>query len=234
MSTTPESRPATRPARAPRPDTALMEAVDAAREGLHGIAAEGSVGEHTGARSVGERLVTHTFTCLMPGYTGWQWEVTLARAPRSRRVTVCEAHLSPAEGALLAPEWVPWADRLRPEDFGVADAKAEEAQLVLVAPQALPVRPGGHQPERVAARCEQCDCTGYLVPVEVLRADRAALAEPEPDPLPDPLVDEFELEVVDLSEVEPEASGAETEAGAEPSQARESDADAPTTAEDRA
>ncbi|WP_462418511.1 DUF3027 domain-containing protein [Kytococcus sp. Marseille-QA3725] len=191
---------APRGGRSARPDAVLTEAVEAAREGLDGVAAAGAVGEHRGARTVGERLVTHSFECLLRGYGGWQWEVTIARAPRSKRVTVCEAHLAPAEGALLAPEWVPWADRLRPEDFGVADAKAEEPQLVLVAPAALPVRPGVAQPERVAARCENCDCAGYLVPVESLRADRAALAEPEPDPLPDPLVDDYELEAVVLSE----------------------------------
>lgn len=189
--------------RTPKPDAVLTEAVDLAREGLSDVAAPGAVGEHLGAETVGERLVTHQFACLLRGYVGWRWEVTLARAPRSKRITLCETHLAPAEGALLAPEWVPWADRLRPEDFGASDAQTtEDPQLVLVAPTALPVRPGAAQPERVVARCESCECTGYLVPVEVLRQDRAALAEPEPDPLPDPLIDDYALEPLSL---QPEA-----------------------------
>ena len=81
-------------ARAPRPDAALMEAVAEARESLFGMAAPGSVGEHQGAHSVGERLVTHHFECLLRGYVGWRWEVTVARAPRSKRITVCETHLA--------------------------------------------------------------------------------------------------------------------------------------------
>lgn len=186
--------------RAPRPDAALMEAVGTAREGLFGVAAAGSVGEHVGAVSVGERLVTHHFECLLRGYVGWRWEVTVARAPRSKRITLCETHLAPAEGALLAPEWVPWADRLRPEDFGAPDTQTEEPQVVLVSAAALPVRPDGQQPERVAARCENCECTGYLVPVETLRKERAELAEPEPAPLPSPLIDDFDLDVLDLSD----------------------------------
>ncbi len=198
--------------RAPRPDAALMEAVGTAREGLFGVAAAGSVGEHIGAVSVGERLVTHHFECLLRGYVGWRWEVTVARAPRSKRITLCETHLAPAEGALLAPEWVPWADRLRPEDFGAADAQAEEAQLVLVSAQALPVRPDGRQTERVAARCESCDCSGYLVPVEVLRQERADLAEAQVEPLPDPLIDDYELEPVTFEDEDESAAQAD-EAG---------------------
>jgi hypothetical protein len=45
----------------------------------------------------------------------------VARAPRSKLVTVCEVALLPGGDALLAPEWVPWSERLRPGDLGVGD-----------------------------------------------------------------------------------------------------------------
>jgi hypothetical protein len=57
----------------------------------------------------------------VPGYSGWHWAVTVARAPRSKTVTVDEVVLLPGEGALLAPEWVPWSERLRPGDVGPGD-----------------------------------------------------------------------------------------------------------------
>jgi Protein of unknown function (DUF3027) len=47
--------------------------------------------------------------------------VTVARASRARQVTVCDCVLVPGEGALLAPPWLPWEERLRPGDLGVGD-----------------------------------------------------------------------------------------------------------------
>ena len=31
--------------------------------------------------------------------------------------TICEVGLLPGDDALIAPDWVPWADRVRPEDL---------------------------------------------------------------------------------------------------------------------
>ena len=53
----------------------------------------------------------------MPGYRGWFWFATLSRAPRSKVATICEVGLLPGDDALIAPDWVPWADRVRPEDL---------------------------------------------------------------------------------------------------------------------
>jgi DUF3027 family protein len=69
----------------------------------------------------GDRLATHFFECSLPGYRGWRWAVTVARAPRSKHVTLCDTVLLPGEGAMLAPSWVPWHERLQPGDLGVGD-----------------------------------------------------------------------------------------------------------------
>lgn len=82
---------------------------------------EHEVGEHLSAVAEGDRLVTHYFDALIPGYQGWRWAVTVTRAPRSRHVTVCETVLLPGPQALVAPAWVPWEDRVRPGDLGVGD-----------------------------------------------------------------------------------------------------------------
>jgi hypothetical protein len=79
------------------------------------------VGEHLEAQAEGERIVTHLFACEDPAYVGWRWAVTVVRAPRAKAVTVSETVLLPGPAALLAPDWVPWHDRLRPGDLGVGD-----------------------------------------------------------------------------------------------------------------
>jgi hypothetical protein len=103
-----------------RPDVTCAAAVDAARAAAVEAAGD-MVGEHLGVQAEGDRLVTHSFAALLPGYGGWRWAVTVARAPRSRHVTIDEVVLLPGRDALLAPPWVPWSDRLRPGDLGVGD-----------------------------------------------------------------------------------------------------------------
>ncbi|GIG53704.1 DUF3027 domain-containing protein [Demequina activiva] len=105
-------------------DAVLEKAVDLARAAaIEAAEGEQPVGAHLSAHEDGDRLVTHLFACTLPGYRGWVWSVTVARAPRAREATVCEAHLVPADDALLAPSWVPWAERIRPGDL--------EASMVL-------------------------------------------------------------------------------------------------------
>jgi Protein of unknown function (DUF3027) len=77
------------------------------------------VGEHLSVMPEGDRVVTHYFDCLLPGYRGWRWAVTLTRVSRSKHVTVCDTVLLPGPEALLAPGWVPWHERLHPGDLGV-------------------------------------------------------------------------------------------------------------------
>ncbi|OKJ99498.1 hypothetical protein AMK26_26030 [Streptomyces sp. CB03234] len=110
-----------RTARTPAPDRLCAEAVDLAREAAEEVAAPGVVGEHTGVVAEGDRVVTHFFECQEPGYRGWRWAVTVARASRAKLVTLDETVLLPGPDALLAPEWVPWSERLRPGDLGPGD-----------------------------------------------------------------------------------------------------------------
>ncbi len=100
-----------------RLDQTCAEAVDVARAGV----TEDEPGVHLEVIPEGERLVTHMFECRHPGYRGWRWAVTVTRAPRSRHVTICETSLLPGPEALVAPEWVPWHERVQPGDLGVGD-----------------------------------------------------------------------------------------------------------------
>ena len=99
-----------------KPDAFLAAAVGTARTAIEGITAASDIGQHLAAKSEGDRLVTHLFECRLPGYAGWQWFAVLTRNSRSKVVTVNELGLLPSEESILAPEWVPWAERVRPED----------------------------------------------------------------------------------------------------------------------
>jgi hypothetical protein len=117
------------------PDQTCADAVDLARTSLTsepGVYAD-AVGAHLGVEAVADRVVTHLFECLDPAYAGWRWAVTVARAPRSKVVTVDESVMLPGPEALLAPPWVPWHERLRPGDVGIGDllpASADDERLV--------------------------------------------------------------------------------------------------------
>jgi len=100
-----------------RLDQQCADAVDLARAAV----TEDAPGAHLDAVPEGDRVVTHLFECGLPGYRGWRWAVTVTRVPRSRHVTVCETVLLPGPDALVAPEWVPWHERLKPGDLGVGD-----------------------------------------------------------------------------------------------------------------
>lgn len=97
-------------------DAAAVAAVDEARAALLDNVDAADVGDYLGHQLEGQRVVTHLFGCTRRGYVGWQWAVTVARASRQKKVTVDEVVLLPGKGAVLAPTWVPWADRIGPGD----------------------------------------------------------------------------------------------------------------------
>lgn len=99
-----------------KPDAFLAAAVDVARAAIEGIAPAEQIGRHLAAKSEGDRLVTHLFESKLAGYGGWQWYAVLTRNSRSKVVTVDELGLLPSDDSILAPEWIPWAERVRPGD----------------------------------------------------------------------------------------------------------------------
>jgi hypothetical protein len=104
-------------ARTPKPDPATLGAVETARAALVDDVGAVSVGDHLGAVTEDERVVTHYFAAVQPGYRGWRWAVTVVRASRSRDVTVSETVLLPGDEAIVAPAWVPWSERVRGDDL---------------------------------------------------------------------------------------------------------------------
>lgn len=113
-------------------DSVCAAAVEVARAAAVEVGGS-EVGGHLGVTADGDRLVTHSFASTLPGYRGWHWAVTVARASRARVATVDEVVLLPSGDALLAPLWLPWAQRVLPGDLGAGDllpADPDDARLV--------------------------------------------------------------------------------------------------------
>ncbi len=94
-----------------------------AREALREVTRDATVGELVGQRDEGEGVTTLSFAATMPGYPGWHWTVSVAELP-GEAPSVLEVELLPGDGALLAPDWVPWSERL--EEYRAAQAAAAE------------------------------------------------------------------------------------------------------------
>jgi hypothetical protein len=127
MNSTPES---TESEQAPLPDEEasatiadpeLLDAHDLALSALREVTPASTIGGPAGYRVEADGVVSLRFDNLLAGYPGWFWTVSLARIADAEP-TVLEVELLPGDGALLAPDWVPWAERL-------ADYQAAQAAL---------------------------------------------------------------------------------------------------------
>ena len=97
---------------------------DLARAALLEITPASTVGEFIDTTDEGDGVVSLLFASAQPGYPDWRWTVSIAHVP-GEEPTVLEAELMPAEGALLAPDWVPWSDRLA--EYKAAQESAAES-----------------------------------------------------------------------------------------------------------
>ncbi len=101
-------------------------AVEVALAALREITPEAGIGAFVSQETDGAGVSTILFASAMPGYPGWHWTVSVAQLP-GEEPTVLEAELLPGEGALLAPDWVPWSERL--EDYKAAQAAIAAGEL---------------------------------------------------------------------------------------------------------
>lgn len=105
----------------PEPDERLVGAHDLALQALREITPASTIGPAAGYFVEDDGTVSLRFENRLAGYPGWYWIVTVARVDDDEP-TVLEAELLPGDGSLLAPEWVPWAERL-------AEYRAHQAEL---------------------------------------------------------------------------------------------------------
>lgn len=92
-------------------DERLIGAHDLALAALREITPADGIGPAAGYAIEDDGVVSLRFHTRLAGYPGWFWTVSVAVVDDAEP-TVLEAELMPGDGALLAPDWVPWATRL--------------------------------------------------------------------------------------------------------------------------
>ncbi len=80
-----------------------------------------AVGDYLGASYEDPNAATHRFLAHLAGYQGWQWAAVVAACPGADHATISEVVLIPGPTSLLAPELVPWEQRVRPGDLSPGD-----------------------------------------------------------------------------------------------------------------
>ena len=91
------------------------------------------VGSQVSVESDDDHVATYLFEAFLPGYVGWRWAVTVAKVDGDSAPTICDVVLLPGADALLAPEWIPYSERITAEDVGVGTivpTAADDARLV--------------------------------------------------------------------------------------------------------
>lgn len=96
-----------------------------ARNALHEVTPARTVGALREVVVDGD-VATVTFSPLMGGYPGWVWTVSVSTIEPDAP-SVLETELIPGDGALTAPDWVPWADRL--EEYLAHQAELADDEL---------------------------------------------------------------------------------------------------------
>ena len=114
-----------------------------------------------------ENVYTFLFSAKMKGYVGWTWSVSLFADDES--TTVSEVNLMPGEDSLVAPNWVPWAERL-------ADYKALQAEL-----EAAAAEENEAEVEVVSADEGEDAAEQENAPAEAEEVSAPALANESPD-----------------------------------------------------
>jgi hypothetical protein len=160
----------------PEIDQRLVDAHDLALAALREITPASTIGPAAGYLPEEDGSVSLRFENRLPGYPGWYWTVTVARVG-DEEPTVLEVELLPGDGALLAPEWVPWAERL-------AEYRAHQAELA----------------EQAAAAAAETDAEGGVVPTPAGEDDDLVLAE-DVDDL-DELDDDHETDILHAGDLD--------------------------------
>lgn len=118
----------------PEPEAVVLtdELIALARAAAAEEAGADGVGDYLGAWTEDAVATSARFAATDRGYRGWHWLVTVA-VVETTRPTISEVVLLPGDGALVAPAWVPWDQRVRPGDLGVGDLlppPPDDARLV--------------------------------------------------------------------------------------------------------
>lgn len=99
-----------------------MKPFDAQQRAYDAVLQQAELASHVGAfvsvdYDDDNRIATYLFEALIPGYRGWRWGVTVAKVDEESSPTICDVVVLPGPDSLLAPDHVPYRDRIVPEDI---------------------------------------------------------------------------------------------------------------------
>jgi hypothetical protein len=72
----------------------------------------GELGQYQNHIDEGEGITTYFWQAKKLGYGDWRWSVTIYQHDPATEPSLCEVVMVPGEDSLIAPKWVPWAERL--------------------------------------------------------------------------------------------------------------------------
>jgi len=90
------------------------------------------VGELLSIDSDDDHLASYLFSASLPGYVGWRWAVTIAKVDGGSP-TICDVVLLPGPDSILAPEWIPYSNRITADDVvagTIVPTEPDDARLV--------------------------------------------------------------------------------------------------------
>jgi len=90
------------------------------------------VGELLSIDSDEDHLASYLFSASLPGYVGWRWAVTIAKVDGGSP-TICDVVLLPGPDSILAPEWIPYSNRITADDVvagTIVPTAPDDARLV--------------------------------------------------------------------------------------------------------
>ena len=143
------------------PKSPVLEQKDFAREALIAATSKSKVGNFIEVIEEGDGLASYLFENNQKGYVGWRWSVTIFQAD-SAEPTVSEIVLMPGPDSLVAPDWVPWSERLA--DYKALQAELE-AQAALDAEEAEEAEDGEDESEDDEVEIVDIDEDELLAPV---------------------------------------------------------------------
>ncbi|MDO5053677.1 MAG: DUF3027 domain-containing protein, partial [Pseudoclavibacter sp.] len=109
----------------PEEDPRAAPAVALARAALEQIAPAGQLGAFSDIVAEDGEVFAVRFHAVAPGYPDWLWSASLVQLP-GLEPSVLEVGLLPGADALLAPAWVPWAERLAEYEAGRTAEQARD------------------------------------------------------------------------------------------------------------
>lgn len=107
------------------------------------VAREAALAEAEFATQVGDfisvefddenRIATYLFNAEIAGYKGWRWAVIIAKVDEDSAATLCDVVVLPGPDSLIAPDHIPYRDRILPEDITpgvIVPSLLEDTRLV--------------------------------------------------------------------------------------------------------